>query len=231
MKTKSLLCGLTMIAASLLGAADDRPTGQPAASAGPARFSLKGKVALGNVYVFNVKPDTPARKAEWLALGESIDGYTLSAYDHPMDTLTLKKGNEILQVPMDIAPILATSTPVEHQKANMERMAQMKPALEAGQPIRGNVLAMLNGHVVEQPVEFVMGRETRLEMGAEGTFLITPKLNPDGSVAYDMAVLARGSAGPATQLPRVVNTPWGEFSLMAGSGWVLSFQPEADGKP
>ena len=109
MKTKSLLCGLAMISASFLGAADDRPAGQPAAAnVGPARFSLKGKVALGNVYVFNVKSDTPSRKAEWLALGESIDGYTLSAYDYPMDTLTLKKGNEILQVPMDIAPILAT---------------------------------------------------------------------------------------------------------------------------
>ena len=82
MKTKSLLCGLAMIAASFLGAADDRPAGQPAAAnVGPARFSLKGKVALGNVYVFNVKSDTPSRKAEWLALGESIDGYTLSAYN------------------------------------------------------------------------------------------------------------------------------------------------------
>lgn len=234
MKAQSLFFCFAVFAASLLGAANDRPAGQPAAAntEPPARFSLKGKVALGDVFVFNVKPGAPARKTEWLALGETIDGYTLSAYDHPTDTLTLKKGDENLRVPMDIAPIIATAlTPAERQKATLDRMARMKPALEAGQPIRSHALAMLNGHVLEQPVEFVMGRETRLEMGDEGTFLITPKLNPDGSVAYDMAVQAKGSTGPATQLPRVITAPWSEFSLMADHGWVLAFQPEADGKP
>jgi len=224
---------LLLVVSSALAAAADHPTTAVAtAVATPAKFLLRGKVAMDDVYVFNIQPNTPGRKSEWLALGAVIDGYTLSAYDHPTNTLTLKRGEEILQVPMEIAAIQQVrASPAELQQRTRERMAQMKPALEAGQPIRGSALILINGSVAEQAVELVIGKETRIEVGTEGALLVTPKLEADGSVVYKLSLQAAGAAGQSERFPAVINTPWDGFTLNIGNSRIIAFQPADGGKP
>ena len=198
-------------------------------------FALKGKVAIGDAYVFNVKP--AAARAEWLALGEAIGGYTLVSFDHSTNTLSLKKDGTILQISMDAAIIGENVTPTgdELRQRDKERMLLLKPALEAGQPIKGSVVILVNGKAVAQPVEFVMGRETRLDGGDKVAWLITPKLNDDGSVSYNIQVNSREvdelrhTETSHTLSMRVIGTPWGKFSMMLGQDRSFGFVPEDPG--
>jgi hypothetical protein len=223
---------LLLVVSAALAEAADRPTlAVTAAIASPAKFLLRGKVAMDDVYVFNLQPNAPGRKPEWLALGAVIDGYTLSTYDHPTNTLTLKRGDETLQVPMEIAAIQSVSaSPAELQQRTRDRMAQMRPALAAGQPIRGNALVLINGSVAEQPVELVIGQETRIEVGEAGALLVTPKLEADGSVAYRLSFKAAGATGQSERFPAVINTPWDGFTLNIGNSRIIAFQPADGGK-
>ncbi|MDB6113369.1 MAG: hypothetical protein JWQ62_314 [Lacunisphaera sp.] len=202
-------------------------------AAAPAPFLLKGKVALGDAYVFNVKPNSPPGRAEWLALGEVIDGYTLAAFDHPTDTLTLKKGDTTLQVPMDIAAIGENVSPADLRQRDAERMLRMKPLLEAGQPIKGSVVTLIDGKAIEQHAEFVIGKETRIDAGDNSIYVVTPKLNPDGSVMYQIELLTSKPDGTPAQrvsVPRLIATPWGQFSMLAGDHG-FGFAPTDGGGP
>jgi hypothetical protein len=197
----------------------------------PAPFLLKGKVALGDAYVFNVKP--AAGRAEWLALGETINGYTLAAFDHPMNTLTLKKGETTLQVPMDIAAIGASDSPADRKQRNKERMLRMKPALEAGQPIKGSVVTMVDGKAVAQTAEFVIGRETPIDGGGGNLYVVTPTLDQDGSVMYKIALTSKSTDGVVTRTQRMtlraVAPPWGQFNLLVANHG-FGFVPDGDGE-
>lgn len=196
----------------------------------PAHFLLKGKVAFGDAYVFNVKP--AAGRAEWLALGETINGYTLTAFDHPMNTLTLKKDDTTLQVPMDIAAVGENDSPAERKQRNKERMLRMKPALEAGQPIKGSVVTMVDGKAVAQHVEFVIGRETTLDGGGGNFYVVKPSLEPDGSVMYKIALTSESTDGVVTRTQRMtlraVAPPWGQFNLLVANHG-FGFVPDGDG--
>lgn len=116
------------------------------------------------------------------------------------------------------------------QLANAARMAEMKPLLEAGMPIKGAIITHFDGKPVQRPVEFVMGKEIRIEGMDDGTYIITPTLNQDGSVKYGM-VLSRKSDGGQEQrliLPAVTQTPWGRFMISVKDGAVMAFDPDKD---
>jgi hypothetical protein len=116
--------------------------------------------------------------------------------------------------------------------ANAERMAQMKPLLASGVPIKGAVIVLVDGKPVQRPVEFVMGRETRIDAADDGTYVITPALNEDGSVRYAMVLLRKDPGGGPDQaetLPFVIQTPWEGFTLGSGNGQVMAFDPDGSG--
>lgn len=203
-------------------------------AAEPAPFLLKGKVGVGREFVFNVKP--AAGRAEWLALGESIEGYTLASFDHPTETLTLTKGETVLRIAMDIGVIGTgtTVTPADRKQQDRERMLRMKPALEAGRPIRGDVVTIMDGKAASQSVEFVIGKKTVLEGGEGKSFEVTPDLNADGSVSYKIDMINRTTEGATTRILRnsirVVTTPWGSFNVM-GADHGFGFAPTGADTP
>ncbi len=113
-----------------------------------------------------------------------------------------------------------------------KRMAQLKPLLEAGMPIKGAIIVLVDGKPVQRQVQFVMGQETRIEGVDDGTYVVTPTLNDDGSVKYAMVLLRKDAGGGPDQvetLPFVVQLPWEGFSLATGGGQVMAFDPDSSG--
>jgi hypothetical protein len=113
-----------------------------------------------------------------------------------------------------------------------ERLAQMKPLLENGMPIKGAVIVLEDGKPVQRPVQFVMGKETRIDAPDDGTYVVTPTLNPDGTVKYSMQLLVRGSNGGPERtemLPFMIQTPWAGFTISDDGGRVIAFDPDPVG--
>jgi hypothetical protein len=141
-----------------------------------------------------------------------------------------------LDSPVAESPVPAVAKPVvsasEARIRNAERMAKMKPLLESGQPIKGAVMVLVDGKPVPRPVEFVMGRETRIDAADDGTYVVTPTLNPDGSVKYAISLLRKDTVGGnehVETLPAVIQTPWDGFILGTGGGKVVAFDPDKSG--
>lgn len=114
----------------------------------------------------------------------------------------------------------------------MDRLAEMKPQLEAGLPIKGAVVVLVDGKPVQRQVEFVMGKETRIDAADDGIYLVTPSLNDDGSVKYAISILKGNPNGGPNQvetLPFVIQTPWEGFTLGTGGGRVIAFDPDKSG--
>ena len=134
--------------------------------------------------------------------------------------------------PVTAAPrlIVPSASPEdETRRLNREKMARLKPLLAAGRPITGAVVVLVDGKPVSRPVEFVMDREVRIAEVDDGTYLITPTLNADGSVQYRMTVTRKDPATGSEQLislPRVTQTPWGGFTVSTGGGRVFAFDPD-----
>ncbi|MCX6955583.1 MAG: hypothetical protein NTV51_25845 [Verrucomicrobia bacterium] len=87
----------------------------------------------------------------------------------------------------------------------------------------------MEGKPVQRPVEFVMGRETRIESVDDGTYSILPKLNPDGSVSYRLALLRKDADGihqSMVTLPSVTQTPWEGFTATIEGGRVFAFDSD-----
>jgi len=111
------------------------------------------------------------------------------------------------------------------------RLARMKPALAAGQPIRGALIVLVNGEPRTQEVAFVMGKETRWAVDDRQVYSVRPTLEDDGTVKYAIEVLKRDPAGGPDQvlsLPFVVQTPWEGYSLDDGQHTV-AFDPDPPG--
>lgn len=114
----------------------------------------------------------------------------------------------------------------------MDRLAKLKPQLEAGLPIKGAVIVLVDGKPVQRPVEFVMGKETRIDATDEGTYVITPALNEDGTVKYAISLEKKdpnGGPNQAENLTFVTQTPWEGFSIASEGGRVMAFDPDDSG--
>ncbi|MCC6414442.1 MAG: sigma-70 family RNA polymerase sigma factor [Opitutaceae bacterium] len=126
-------------------------------------------------------------------------------------------------------PIAPTPAPTDEARARSKaKMAQMRPLLEAGQPIKAAVIFTVNGQAVSHPVEFVMGKETRIDTPEDGTYVVTPSLNADGSVKYALGVVRKNTAAGAEEivmLPAVTQTPWDPFVLRSG-GKIVAIDPD-----
>ena len=120
----------------------------------------------------------------------------------------------------------------ETRRLAAEKMAQMKPLLEAGMPIKGAVLLYVDGKPVDQPVSFVIGKETRIA-GDDGTYSVTPSLNQNGSVRYACNLLQANPNGGAEQVISrnvVVAAPWGDFTFERfDNGTAMGFVPDMAG--
>jgi RNA polymerase sigma factor (sigma-70 family) len=114
----------------------------------------------------------------------------------------------------------------------MDRLAKMKPQLEAGLPIKGAVVVLVDGKPVQRPVEFVMGKETRIDAVDDGIYVVTPALNEDGTVKYAISLEKKDPNGGPNQtetLPFVIQFPWEGFTLGSGGGRVIAFDPDSGG--
>jgi RNA polymerase sigma factor (sigma-70 family) len=115
------------------------------------------------------------------------------------------------------------------QNLTAEKMAKMKPLLEAGMPIKGAVVLLVDGKPVQRPVEFLIGKETRIESVDDGTYSITPTLKPDGSVNYPLFLIRKDADGipqSMVTVPSVTQTPWGAFTVAIGGGRVFAFDSD-----
>lgn len=113
----------------------------------------------------------------------------------------------------------------------LERLAALKPLLQAGTPIRGAIVTHVNGSPAERRVEFVVGRETIIEGVDDGIYYITPSLNEDGTVRYSVS-LQRKDAPPGVDgrqtLPAVIAVPWMGFTVGTRTGQALAFDPDEE---
>jgi len=129
------------------------------------------------------------------------------------------------------APQKALDSEAEKRSVRAQKLAQLKPLLEAGMPIKGAVVVMNEGKAVSRPVEFVMGKETTVESD-DGTYLIKPALNSDGSVKYEIKLVKETKIedGRTTvrkiTAPVVRQIPWEGFTIRMSSGAVLAFDPD-----
>lgn len=121
---------------------------------------------------------------------------------------------------------------VTRHQSDADRMREMKPLLERGMPISGAVVVMAQGKPVQKHVDFVMGKETRIEGVDDGVYAITPTLNPDGSVKYGI-VLSKKDEATGTEkvisIPSVLQTPWNQFTLQIDNGAAIAFDPDNNG--
>lgn len=209
----------------------------PFASAGEpqvpaADFQLIGRMTVGDKSLYRVKSNLSTERPQWLPLGAAIDGYVALTYDDAAESLTLRKGKKTITVKMDSSKIIDGKFSADARRIAEEKMAKMKPALEGGMPIKGVVVLLLGGSVAERPVEFVMGKETRIEIG-DGTFTVKPSLDKIGTVTYAIALVEKGSDGTpekTTLRTRVTQTPWGGFSFSSNEGKSFGFHPD-EGQP
>lgn len=124
---------------------------------------------------------------------------------------------------------LSAQERAEQEKVLAEKMVKLKPSLEAGTPIKGAAIVIVDGKAIQRPVEFVMGKETLVEGVDDGTYRITPTLNPDGSVEYKMVVTKADAANGkeiTVASPAVIAIPWKTFTLAFGKGCVFAFDPD-----
>jgi len=128
-------------------------------------------------------------------------------------------------------PQKAADGEAEKRSIRAQKLAQLKPLLEAGMPIKGAVVVTSEGKAVSHPVEFVMGKETTIESD-DGTYRVKPALNPDGSVTYEikLAKETKSENGLTTvrkiTTPMVRQIPWEGFTIHMSSGAVLAFDPD-----
>lgn len=134
-----------------------------------------------------------------------------------------------LSAPRPSPPPPNRPVPPNRPAAVTEKLAQMKPLLEAGQPIKGGVVVFVDGKAVTREVGFVIGTETRIEGVDDGVYLITPALNADGTVKYQLKIIPKEEGKPAESLPSVTHFPWGGFSLSTGGGKIFAFDPDEKG--
>jgi len=123
------------------------------------------------------------------------------------------------------------AAPTKHL-SDAERMLQMKPLLESGMPISGAVVVMAQGKPVQKHVDFVMGKETRIEGVDDGIYAITPTLNPDGSVKYSIVLSKKDEATGVEKvisIPSVIQTPWNQFTMQIDNGATFAFDPDNSG--
>ncbi len=74
-----------------------------------------------------------------------------------------------------------------------------------------------------------MGKETRIEAADDGTYVIMPALNEDGTVKYSISLERKDPNGGSNQtekMPFVIQTPWGGFTIGGGEGRVIAFDPD-----
>lgn len=122
--------------------------------------------------------------------------------------------------------------PAESRRHNAERLAQMKLQLAAGAPIKGAAIVMVGGKPLSRPVEFVMGRETRIEAD-EGSYVVKPTLRDDGSVEYVVTLQKRAADGSLATggetAATIVQVPWSGFVVTGDQGTALAFDPDDSG--
>ena len=93
-------------------------------------------------------------------------------------------------------------------------------------------MVTLNGKALSYPVEFVMGKETTIESD-DGTYIMTPSMNPDGSIKYGITLVKQTKNGEAittrkTSIPEVTQAPWASFmvTISSGNGAVIAFESD-----
>jgi RNA polymerase sigma factor (sigma-70 family) len=169
-------------------------------------------------------------------LQEALDRSEQQSAESAQKLVMAERRNSELQQKADEirAPNLvrAVKAPAKASDAQVaEKMAQMKPLLEKGMPIKGAIIVFVDGRPTQRPVQFVIGVETRIEAD-DGIYTVTPALNEDGSVNYTVALLRKDPSGGPDQvetLPFVTQTPWGGFTLGTGNGRVIAFDSDRDG--
>ena len=112
-------------------------------------------------------------------------------------------------------------------------LPELRPLLEGGMPIKGDAIVLVNEQPIGRPVVFVVGKETRIEGGDDGTYIVTPSLTPDGDLKYAIRLMNSGpdgSLGAEKKALTMITYPWGSFNFgSSDDGTTLGFAADMIG--
>lgn len=100
-----------------------------AVSPGHASPVFAGYIQSGQNYTFVLTDTEEAGSSGWLTIGRSFNGYALVAFDHSAETLSLRKGDQTLELSLKIARVAdadaktkALARDLEAARADLTRM-------------------------------------------------------------------------------------------------------------
>jgi hypothetical protein len=104
-----------------------------------------------------------------------------------------------------------------------EAMEAMRSRLEAGEPIHGSALTILNGQPTAADVSLIIGKETRV-VSDDGIYSILPTLTKDGWIQYRINLQPSGSSTTSEQkMPTVIAAPGTDFQVGGANGTTFAF--------
>jgi hypothetical protein len=177
---------------------------------GRAALELRGLCVSDNVLQLSFCDADTRQSYGWKRIGESVDGFKITAYDLKTETATLEKEKRNLLLKLQ-AGVLLKSAP-ENPKA-----------------IRGTLTAKgKGGRSVTLAAELTFGAETTIDLGNNRTLMINPSKLPDGNILYLVSFVDHGAGEPAKviSMPSEVSPPDQAFGLWV-EGDELQFSPVA----
>ncbi len=173
---------------------------------------------------FKVGPDVTRR---WCSIGDEVEGFLVESYSVEKQTITLKKGTERREVVLQAGKVLfEEGTP--SRDAMQARLLKEKAEFEAGRKITADLAITIDGKLVVKEMNFAIGEDATIDAGADGTYFIRAKLNQNGTLTYDVRLVAatKDEAPPQNKFrTQVTNVPWGGFSFVTTGRKEFTFLP------
>jgi hypothetical protein len=173
--------------------------------AGPlqAAVEFSGYMITAKETRFSLKDTEKKDSSQWLAVGQSFQGYTITGFDAEQELLSLQGPEGAVQLKV--------------------RGAMIK---DARMTIAGTIQLGAEGKIEVAKATLVLGEETAFPLPSGVTLHLKPTRLPDGTMRYDSRFAKRGADGKQQVLsaPSVVTLPGSEFSVRTGE-YSYTFKP------
>lgn len=166
-------------------------------AAGRGELELRGLCVTGDVVQLSFSDSESRQSFGWQRIGEWVGDYHLTGYDRKSETATLTKGAATLRLHL-LSGVL------------------LKSRAEEPNWVRGTMAVKgRHGRVVTLAADLKFGEDTRIDLGADRTLVITPSMLPDGNFLYLISFVDRsgGGAGQPASEPSVITRPYDSFGL------------------
>ncbi len=189
---------------------------------------FNGVVVEGQATYFSLRfKEGPEVRRHWCSLGDEVEGFSVAGYAAEKQTLSLKRGAEQREVPLQPGKVLFEEG-VPTREAMQARLLKAKAEFENGRKVTADLAITIDGKLVVKEMNFAIGEEATVDAGADGTYVIRAKLNPNGTLTYDVRLVAPAATGgpPENRFrTQVTNVPWGGFSFVTLGPKEFTFLP------